>query len=553
MQFYIALFFFVLSLNSYSHEVAKQYELFKKGQYDQVVKNITSHQDSHKDDFKMTVLLAKSYFKLERYRKSLKYYDRIFRHKNYNEIPVESYYEFAQINYALDNLTMAKNFFEKSLVAKYNENLSLYYIGIILHSENNVKDAHRYYSRIIKSRSKTPEDIEVKQAAYAQKAELRLNAYQKKLGGKDFKIVIDDIDGEVRDYRLIQQAKQKIKDRVIKLFERGIQINPQGNLVPTMKKRISEITQKYELDVQRMINGQFIRNTNLMLRLNSIFGYDSNVVAVSDESPTQPIRKDSYTGQLIAYARKKYTVKGRYFINPELTANYQYYFERDVPDIIDNDNVTITPAVRMTREHSYNGKPASTLLDFEYSWNYRDYNQVEKLQFYNRAYTVSVGERLSFFETGESTMRLKFKDNTNQDSRFDSNTITAQFSQFFNLKSGNRYILVANFALTDSKTDSLDTDSLSLINNYIFFPKNKEYITFYTAGFNLIATDYKDPTTANERGTELLLVPSFAATKIINRNSKLTAKYAFTQSISKDQETYTYDKHVITLDFAYTF
>ncbi len=552
MQFLIAIVCFIFSILVYPHEITEQYQLFKQGQYDQVVKNIEKHENAHEKDIKLTALLAKSLFKLEEYRKAIKYYGRLFKNEEKAQIPIESYYEFAQINYAIDSLEDAKKYFNKSLDKKFNENLCLYYLGVINHAQNNIKEAHRYYSKIIKTRTSTPEDTEIKQAAYAQKAELRLMAYKKKLGGKDFKIQIDD-DGEVRDYGLIQLAKKKIKDRVISLFEKGINLNPDGNLVPNMKNRIAEITAKYELDVQRMVNGRFIRNSDLMIRLNSIFGYDSNVVTVSDENPTQPTAKDSYTGNLIAYLRKKYAVKGRYFINPELTANYQYYFERDVLDIIDNDNITITPAVRMTREHTYNGKPASTLLDLEYSWNYRDYNQREKLQFYNKAYTISVGERATFFDTGESTFRLKYKDNANQDPIYDSTTITAQFSQFFNLQSGNRYILVANFAITDSETDSLDSDSLSLINNYIFFPKDREIVTFYTAGFNVTTTDYKDAATADLRGVEFLLVPSFAATKIVNQNSKLTAKYAFTQNLSKDDETYTYDKHVLTIDFAYTW
>jgi hypothetical protein len=541
--------FFCFFMRANAEGLTKEYTWFKQGKYLEVINSL----EQNKESLESYILLAKSNFKLEEYQKAREYYQVVFTKSSDENLPLESYYEYAQLNYALDNLSESLNYFDKSYRNKYNSLLSLYYQAVIYHSQNEIKKAHDLYNRIVRSKVKDETDKEVIQAAYTQKAELRLNFYVEKLGGNDYQVKFNN-DGEIENYYLIENAKNRMDVRVLSLFKRAIEVNKEGELVAAINSRVQELENKYELKQRQMINGRVVGRTDLTTRLNLNIGYDSNVVTVSDENPTQPEEKESPTGELRAFFRKKIPIRGRYFVNPEFSYIQKYHLNREAPNIFQNDNITVTPAIRMSREHTFQGKDASSLLDLEYSYNLRDYLAEEELKYYNQGFTFSLGERLNYFSFGETSVRLKYRVGENHDEAFNSDTWTLQLSQFFNLSSGDRFIFVTNIASADSETNTLDTNTLSIISNYIYFPRSPiKFVTFYTFGMNLNFSDYQDDLTHDIRGLEVLYTPAISATKIFNTDSKLTLKYAFNYNSSKDDGLYTYDRHVINLDYAHTF
>ncbi|MCB9092226.1 MAG: hypothetical protein H6621_00725 [Halobacteriovoraceae bacterium] len=533
---------------AYTHTIKDDLELFKQGQYKQIIQDLEKLDPKHKNIADHLSLLAKSYFKVEDYKHAQKYYELLMK-KAPKDIPLEAHYEYGQVLYTLDYPEKAIDAFKTSYKKKYNEILSIYYIGVILHAQGNNQEALKKYNAIINREFKEDSDNEIKQAALAQKAEIILTILVKELGGKDYKLEFDD-DGEIKDYYFVEEQKEKIRKNVIGTLESAIEVRPQGEIVPAIQAKIQEISTKYDLNSDRMINGRTISQNRWTTRFNAIIGYDSNVVTVSDEAPTQPEEKSSETSQLQFLLRRKFIYDGRYFINPEIKMELDHYFNRDSGDIYQNDQYTITPAIRMTREHSMKGKPASFIFDIDYAQVERDRNQEEEYIFYSRSYSLALGERLQLFDIGESTFKIKNKITESYDPGIDSKTMTLQYSQFFNRQSGDRIIFVSNFNFTNNQSDDLDTNSYSFILNYIML-SNSKWATFYTLGASVTLTDTLEQ--KDTRGIEKLYQPNISATKIFGKNIKLTGKYSYSKNDSKDNENYSYNRHQLTLDFGITF
>ena len=234
-------------------------------------------------------------------------------------------------------------------------------------------------------------------------------------------------------------------------------------------------------------------------------------------------------------------------LSPELRFNYTYYHNR-VPQIYRNDNYLIAPALRTAFEHTLWKKPASTLIDYDFSQAQRDVNAEKKLVFSSRSHTFMLGERFNYFTKGESIVRLRYRMFDSFLDSSDSKTMSLVFEQVVAL-SENTLLFYTSYDRTRVTNEIFDTDSFTFRTDFIM----SRIGNIGTPSFGLGLTSVDPINNTSERGRELLINPNFRLSKIFARHWRGNLKYDYTDNQSKDEDGFAYKKSVYSVEIEYLF
>lgn len=433
------------------------------------------------------------------------------------------YYELGQAFYASEKLSRARNAFKLSFDRKYKRGVSLYYIAFISQALGDSKKAVNFYNTI--QRLGPQEKQDVLQPAIAQIAEIYLEKAEKH-----------------------PDSIKAVESYVIPEFRRAIAVDEESELANSLKQKVLDIQQKYDLILLKMRNGRPTLNPPYFFRLAQDVATDSNVTFTPQETTTSSSDQASLYSKFDAFGRYTYYLKNIMSVAPEVRFNRTYYFHR-VPNVYRNDNYSLNTALRMAHEHAFNQKPASALFDLDYGYSERDVNAEKKLVFNSRSYTFMLGERLNIFSRGESIFRFRQRHFVSYTSASNSVTNSFVYEQVLGFKTGHALLIYSSYDRTRVETTSFDTNSFT-VRGDVIFPRYKE---LYTPSIGLSLTSTDPINNQYGRGRELTYNPSFKVSRAFGKRVRANIHYDYMKNNSKDVQNFAYKKQFYGVELEYIF
>jgi tetratricopeptide (TPR) repeat protein len=437
-------------------------------------------------------------------------------------VPADIHYEYGQALFAAEKLSEARLQFRESLRRKFKRGVSLYYIGHISKELGERKKAYTFFRSIHKL--DRAEAKEVEQAAEMQIGDIYLEQTEKR-----------------------PDAFRTIESYVIPQFQRAYELDKESSLAPLIQDKIVKLQRKYDLILFQMRNGRPTLNPPYFMRVSQEFGQDTNVTFSPAGTTITTSRQASLYLKTDLIGRYTFYYKDFLSISPEVRFNHTYYFNR-VPEIYRNDNYLMAPAIRTAYEHTLWKRPASVLVDYEYSEARRDVNAKEKLEFSSRAHTFMMGERFNYFDAGESIIRLRHRVLDSYLSSSDSKTSSLVFEQLksYELSTLLFYISYDRMRVNDVR---FDTDSLTFRTDIIL----GRVRDWFTPSFGLSLTSTDPINDRVNRGREFLINPSARLSRTFKRNWRANLRYDYQKNDSKDKDNFAYTKSIYALELEYLF
>lgn len=437
-------------------------------------------------------------------------------------IPSDLHYEYAQALFATEKLTEARLQFKESIKRKYKRAVSLYYLGYISKELGEKNKSFTFFNAI----QKLPEEErrEVSQAAEMQIGDLYLS--------------------EAEHHK---KSLEEVETTVIPQYRKALEINPEGELAPVILEKIDSLQRKYDLLLFQLRNGRPTQIPPYFLRLAQEIGKDSNVLFSPAETTISKSRRESIYSKTEAFGRYTFYIDDIVSVSPEFRAINSYYFNR-VPEVYKNDNYLLAPALRTSYEHTHNKKPASFLLDYEFSESRRDVYGKKQLEFNSRTHALVLGERLTLFKGGESTVRFRYRA---LDSYLPNSDSTVKSLSFEDARSfsNSTVLLFASRDWMRVKNSFYDTNAWTFRGDFIL-SRFKDWFT-PSVGFGLTLTD---PINARStRGQEVLMNPSARLSKFIKKNWRANIKADYQDNKSKDDANFSYKKSIFAFELEYFF
>lgn len=436
--------------------------------------------------------------------------------------PADIHYEYGQALFAAEKLSEARLQFRESLRRKFKRGVSLYYIGYISKEMGERKKAYTFLKSIEKLDE--AEAVEVKQAAEMQIGDIFLEQVEKR--GDAFK---------------------SIEASVIPQYQKAFEVNPESALAPIIQDKILKLQRRYDLVLFKLRNGRPTLVPPYFLRLSQEFGMDSNVTFSPAETTISKSKQSSGYSKTDFIGRYTFYHRDYLSIAPELRVNNTYYFNR-VPEIYRNDNYLIAPALRTSYEHELWKRPASFLVDYDYSEARRDVNAEKKLKFSSRAHTFMIGERFNFFDGGETILRLRHRMLDSYLSDSDSKTTSLVWEQIKSYKT-HTLLYFASYDMMRVKDETFDTNAFTLRGDVIF-ARVRDWFT-PSVGLGITSTDPVN--NRGGRGRELLINPSGRLSKTFKKNWRANLKADYQKNNSKDEQNFAYKKMIYAFELEYLF
>lgn len=519
--------FTAMTLSSLAHagpSLDEFYKLFKSGQYPKALEAIKSIQVSEDVRSSKSYLTGLTYSCMQEYDKAISQFELAIREKN--DI-ADLYYEYGQALFAANELKKARDAFKNSANKKFNRPASLYYIAHISQILEEYELSKDYFSMVIKEKGT---DQKLKQVAYFQLGEvLLLLARQKSSNPKDLTRRVDKF--------------------ILPTMSLALKQNEESEIAKDIRQRTSEIMIEFNLDPNLLANGRRVPGKRYAGYISQKISYDNNITLTSEENNVQGSQKSSLVYETEGYAKYDFIFKKRFMVSPEARFIFTEHGNQSDSDVYQNDALTINGSVKNRYEHLFKELPAATLFDIDYSHTLKDWKAEKKREFYSRSVTFSIGESLSYFNFGDTSVRLKRKNYTGEDETINNHTTTLAADQTIVLPI--QHLMVAAFEasfIDNYNSESTSTNTFLLRLDYII-PDIKPK---YTLNIALATTMTDTKEQKSTRGTEFTWNPSVDLTYDLNHRMNLGLNYDFTKNTS-DSESYAYSKHVITTEFRYAF
>lgn len=458
-----------------------------------------------------------SYARNQDFAEAIKSFDEAL---NLSYSPEDLPYEYGQVLFAAERLEDARLQFRESVKRKFKRAVCLYYIGFISKELGERKKAFTFFRAI--ERLKDDEAKEVRQAAEMQIGDIYLDQVEKH-----------------------PDAFRAVETYVIPQYEKALELNPESPLAPKLREKITELQRKYDLVLFQLRNGRPTLVPPYFLRLALEYGRDSNVTFSPNNTTVAKSKQSSLYGRTSAMGRYTYYVDDYFSVSPELTFMYTRYFNR-VPEIYKNDNMFLGPSLRTAYEHSLWKKPASFLVDYDYTELKRDVNQRQQLDFNSRAHGLMIGERFNYFMRGESIVRLRLRTSDSYLDSSDSTTKGVSFEQVIGMTTST-LLFFSSYDMLRMRDSSFDTNSLTLRGDWIL---SKYWGLTPTVGLMLISTD---PINNPDRGSELLINPNARFTRTFSKHWRGTLKLDYQEYRSDDEASFAFKKNLVAFELEYLF
>ncbi len=524
----LILFFLLFSVTSVSAQpslMAEALKHFKIGDYVQAIETLKKVRGDKKMMGTKYYLLGISYNRIQEYDEAAKAFKQSIANGNTTK---DLWYEYGQALYAANDLTVARKVFNESAKRNFKRWTSYYYVAHISQILEEWSQAKKYYQLIIDSNAA---DSNTTQIARFQISETLLSMARKRF----------------------PEDKEKQEEMVAKFvlpqLSRAIDVDQNSSLTKDIRKRREEIQREFGLDPNKFKNGRDIPSDLWDLYVALDFRYDNNITFSSDTPSVQATQKDSNIVETEAYAQRKFILGRRWVIAPEVLWSLTYHQDRDSTEVYSNDAYKISPAIHTKYEHKAFGNPATILLDYDYAYNARDKDAIKDMGYYASSTTWTLGWRSKFLDSGETTIKLKFKNYEAYTNTLNNTTTSLTMDHVAILPS--QRILVAFFSYDDIKVeqDSNSSKSYLVRCDYIIPGIYNMYTLNLAMNINMV-DEYNNTSKPN---ADISYAPSIKLTKNINKHFKLDISYEYTMNTSDDTTSGEYTKHVSGMRLKYTF
>jgi tetratricopeptide (TPR) repeat protein len=462
--------------------------------------------------------LAISYSRLQEYDKAIVYFQKAIDEKSAKQ---DVYYEYGQALYAANEIKKARSAFKISAQNNFNQATSLYYVGHTSQILEEYEAAITIYKLIISHYSS---EIKITQVAQFQLAEATLSNMKDKTAANVSKYVLP----------LMKTAQAK---------------DQESALAKDIDRRYKELLIEYNLDPDLLSNGRRISSRHWEASFGQKIKFDTNVTLANFENNKTQTQKTSFIYDTEVYYQQTYVLQKMFLIAPELRLNFTQYSDRKNSDVFQNDSYIISFALKNKFEHSMFKKPASMILDIDYSKTSKDFNKKHSRDPYSSSLGFSIGERVTLFDAGDSTLKYTRKDFQGTDTSINNYTNEFSLDQTLALSNQNLLILMVDFSKVDNYNNSfMNTDSVLFRVDYLM-PEIFWKQTLTVA----MATTFTDTKQQQlTRGSETTLNPSLNLSRNLTKAATISLNYDFTKNSSKSSD-YTYNKHVTQMEFKYVF
>ena len=495
-------------------------ESYGQGKYQRTVDELEALQKISNPKTKGLIAywMGMSYNRLQNFEIAINSFEQAIK-LQYDTIDLN--YEYGQALFASEKLQMAKIQFSESFKKGFKIGTCLYYMAYISKELGEIDNTKTLYQSVMKL--PPSEAKEVAQAAEFQLADIELEEAEKN-----------------------PRAVQIVEQKVIPIYESAFSLNPESALAPQIREKIITLQKKYELFLFQLRNGRPTVLPRHFLRVAQEVGYDTNVVYAPTETTITKSEQNSTFSKTEGMGRYTHYYKNYFSVSPELRTNYSRYYNR-VQNIYKNDNLLIAPAIRTSYEDSLWGKPASTLLDFEYNQIQRDVKGENHLEFASRSYALMLGERFKYFSSGDSTLRIKARKFTSYLEASNSDALSLIYEQIVGIKTGT-ILLYSSLDRTRVNTDAFDSNSFTLRGDWLI-----PTIKGINPSFGFAATITDPINDRSNRGIEKLLNPGLRLNKRFGKNWGANFRFEHFENISRDADNFAYRKDLLALELEYLF
>lgn len=431
-------------------------------------------------------------------------------------------YELGQALYANENMKRARAQFAKSYKRKYKRGVSLYYIAFISKEIRDYKKAYKFFKQI---RKLPPEEAtEVRQAAEMQ------------IGDMYFEKGVDHPD----EFRVMER-------HVIPQYEEALKIDPKSNLAPVIREKIYSLQRRYDLLLFQLRNGRPVLRPPYFLKISQELGHDSNVVFSPTETTVASAQQESPFTRTDIFGRYTFYHHDYFSIAPEARFNNIYYFNRE-PEIHRNDTRIYSGAIRTAYEHDLRGRPAAVLFDLDYNEVKRDIHQRKRLQYNSNSQSVMIGERMNFWDRGETVFRFRYRKFDSYNNIADSQTFSASVEQTLAFTM-DTFLFYGSIDRNRVHTEIFDTNSFTARLDYII-SRFREWVT-PIVGLGVTRIDPIND--RSSRGIETLVNPSARIIKNFGANWRAILKYDHQNYDTQNTQFFGYEKETYGLEIEYLF
>jgi len=442
--------------------------------------------------------------KLLDYRLSINELNRALK---YNFEPQDLHYELGQNFYAMEEYDAARDEFSQSFKKKFKQAVSLYYIGYVS-NELGQKDEALFFLKSIR-KVKDPEKKDVLQPTEMLIAEISQSQ--------------------------IKEIKRDDAKVLVKLYKRAYRFDDSSDLAPKILENITKLEKDFQLRLFEYSNGRPTAPPFIILKANQEFGEDSNVTFSPAGTTIAKARQGSIYSRTDLFYKDTFYLGKSLGISPEFRFANTYYFNR-VPEIYRNDNYLLIPGVKLNQEHKLFDRPASLLLDYDYSDARRDVYSKHAYSMSSKTHAFSIGEKLQLIEAGETVIRLRKRFLESYLVGSSSKSTGVSIEQLINLKDKYLFIYLGYDQMRVSNS-VYDTDALTLRNDFTF-SAIKNFVPALSLGLGLT-----DPiNNRSTRGREYLINPGARMSYRFNKHWNFTMRYDYHNYHSKDDANFAYKK-----------
>lgn len=499
------------------------YKYFKSGQYPKAIESL-GQLDSNDAKISKSYLMGLSYSRMQEYDQAIAQFQKAI---NENNMSADLYYEYGQALYASNELKKARTAFKTSAEKNFNRPASLYYVAHISQILEEHEEARDTYTQVIKEKDS---DDKMKQIARYQLAETLLSIAREK-------------SQESED------LERRVERFIIPMLNTAYNIDKSSPLASEINQRIAQLMVEFNLDPNVMVNGRRINPKRYNGYVAQKIKFDDNISLTNEENNVQQSKKESYIFETEAYGKYDFPIKKRYIVSPEARFTYTQHANQSSPEVYQNDSFTMNMSLKNKYEHKMKEQPASLLFDIDYSHVFKDWQAKKKKEFYAKSFTFTLGESFSYFNIGDTTLKIKRKNYDGKDESISNHTTSLSADQTFFFSTHHLLIALFDASFIDNyNNSSTNTDTYLLRFDYII----PEIMPQYTLGLAMATTMTDTKEQKATRGTELTFNPSVDFARELSASSRISINYDFTKNKS-DDTNYSYSKHVFTTEYRFSF
>lgn len=502
--------------------VEDYYLNFKAGNYSKAASAIENAELS--GNLSKSYMLGLAYARMQEYDKAIAQFEKAISEKNDSK---DLHYEYGQSLYAANELRKARFAFKTSAEKKYNRPASLYYVAHISQILEEFDAAKDTYLLLLKD-SET--DKKMKQIGQFQLAETLLFIAREKSTNRDDLI-------------------RRVDKFILPMLKNAHKVDLSTPVSHDINQRITEVMQEFELDPDQLANGRRVSAKRYSANFSQKMKFDDNITQTNEENNIQQTKKESYIFETEAYGKYDFIFKKRFLISPEARFTFIEHGDQSSPEVYTNDSFVINTNLKNKYEHKVFERPASLILDIDYSKTYKDWNQTRKRDFYSNSTNFTLGEAFSYFSFGDTSVKIKRKLYRGENEAISNNTNSLSIDQTAFLPIQHLIIFLFDASFIDNFNNTTTNTNTFLARVDYLIP---EVLPTWTLGLALAATVTDTKLQEAVRGTEFTFNPSIDFSKEINKFAKISFNFDFTKNNSKST-SYDYQKNVFSTELRFSF